>query len=152
VPKIIFIELAVENKLKYVCDITEKLYNSGRQIQIYTERPADAKRIDDFLWTWKQDTFIPHTLYSSPAETKFDPVKITTSEDLPAQADVLIEFDPLKAETFAEYKLIVDFAEIYNPQKLQDSRNRYKTARDSKQFDLEFTRLGTFLGTEIGKN
>ena len=151
-PKIIFIELAVENKLKYVCDITEKLYNSGRRIHIYAERPADAKRVDDFLWTWKQDTFIPHSLYSSQKENNSDPVIITSSEDGPVHADVLIEVDPFKAENFKEYNLIIDFAETYNPQKLQASRSRYKTARDSKQFDLEFTRLGTFLGTEISKN
>ncbi len=150
--KFFFIELAVDNKLKYVCDIAEKLYQSGKRIQIYAGSPADAKRIDEYLWTWKQETFIPHILCSKLTEKISDPVIVTTDADSSVQADVLIEFDPLNTQIFTNYKLIIDFAETYNSQKLQKSRDRYRLVRDSKQFDLEFTRLGTFLGTEISKN
>lgn len=150
--KIIFIELTLDNKLKYVCDIIEKLYSSNKKVHIFAGSNSDAKRIDEHLWTFKQDTFIPHKLSKRLSDKIIEPIIISTETDLSAQADVLVEFDPLELRNLQNYELIIDFAETYNSQNLQNSRNRYKKARDSNQFSLEFTSLGQFLGTEITDN
>jgi len=141
-PQIFFIELAVSNKAKYVCDIAELLFNKNQQIHIYTEQLKDANLLDQLLWTWKQDSFIPHTRYH---EANDEAVLIYTGRELCDKSDALILFDPVDSQDFVNYKYIIDFAETYDKKRLQASRLRFKEARDSSLYEIEFLKLGAFL-------
>ena len=140
--RIFFIELAVANKAKYVCDIVELLYNKNQQIRIYTEQLKDANLLDQLLWTWKQDSFIPHTRLTEANE---EAVLICSANEVCDKSDALILFDPVDSQFFSNYKYIIDFAETYDQQRLQASRLRFKKARDSGQYEIEFLKLGAFL-------
>lgn len=143
-PGIYFIELAVAQKPKYICEISEKLYNLGKRAHIYTSTQKDGHFLNQLLWSWKQDSFIPHGLKEESDEA--EAVQICTTA-LPAEgADVLILYDPLSPDAFEGYSQIIDFAETYDKQKLQASRLRYKQARDSGRFEVNFLKLGAFLG------
>ena len=148
-PKIIFIELAVARKTRYICDIAEKAYNSGLTVHIYCHNSSEAARIDQELWTWKQDAFVPHNQVANLDSNDCEPVLIGTDVDFPEKAEVLILFDPADKSCFKNYKYVVDFAETYAPDKLKDSRIRYKEIRDLPEFDLSFTKLGSFLGSAL---
>ncbi len=146
-PIIYFIELAVAQKPKYICEISEKLYNLGKQIHIFTSEKKDGRFLDQLLWTWKQDSFIPHSLSDENEET--DAVQICTVALPATAAEALILFDPLSPEPFEAYSMIIDFAETYDKQKLNASRVRYKQVRDSGRFEVRFLKLGAFLGQDM---
>ncbi len=143
-PTVYFIELTVAQKPKYICEITEKFFNLGRQVHIFTNDKKEARFLDQLLWTWKQDSFIPHGLAEENEEP--EAVQICTGT-LPSDgAEALILYDPLSPEAFASYSVIVDFAETYDKQKLNAGRTRYKQIRDLNQFEISFLKLGAFLG------
>ena len=66
---------------------------------------------------------------------------------LPVATDALIFFDPLQSAPLDQYRYIIDFAEIYHPEKLKLSRERYKKLKDLERYNLEFNKLGAFLKT-----
>lgn len=144
-PIVLFIELKIAAKNKYICDITEKLFNNNISVSIFANDPKSINQLNDLLWTWKQDSFIPHSLLSSENKNNPDPVVLTSSAELFAQNQALILCDPLPLTALEKYKLIFDFAEVYHSDKKLESRKRFKEMRDSGIFDLHFTQLGAIL-------
>lgn len=143
--KVIFIDLAISNKQKYVCDIVEKLFNDDKKTAVYVKDSKDADTLDRLLWVWKQDTFIPHIIAEEMIEELEDPVVIIKNKEILPKTEALVLFDPLPIDYFDLYKIVIDFAEVYSPQKTKESRTRYKQARDADNYDLKFIKLGEFL-------
>ncbi len=143
-PIVLFIELKIASKNKYICDITEKLFDNNISVSIFASDPKTIDQLNNLLWTWKQDSFIPHSIVS-PENEKPEAVLLTSSSERLAQNQALILFDPLPFSILEKYKLIIDFAEIYHSEKKVESRKRFKEMRDSDIFDLHFTQLGAIL-------
>ncbi len=146
--QVVFIELSVPRKNRYVCDITEKLFVQGKKIQIFAGRKDIVLQLSRDLWVWKPDSFIPHGVYfGGPDEPLFEeePVVVTTKL-MPQRSDVLILYDALPVDDELKgFDLIVDFAEIYEKQKHLESRKRYKAFRDAPGFEVQFSKIGAFL-------
>ncbi|MBD3224436.1 MAG: hypothetical protein GF313_06890 [Caldithrix sp.] len=143
-PQLLFIELRVSGKDRLICDIAEKFYELGNSILIYVEAHNQAYHLDQLLWTWKQESFVPHLYVQDDVSQPEEPVIISTQNPQSYNCDVLILHDPAKPETLADFRQIIDFAELYNKDKHQASRIRFKEARDSGLFELEFQKTGEF--------
>lgn len=139
---VFFIELTVSNKHKYICDITEILLGQGKRVNIFTANEKDANLIDQLLWTFRQDSFIPHARSESAED---EPVVIYSSPEIERNADTLVLFDPIEHHKINGYQYIIDFAELYDEKRLQASRQRFKEFRDDENFRVEFLKLGAFL-------
>ncbi len=140
--EVFFIELAVSNKVKYVCDIVEILYSTRIHVDIYCTQKKDTILVDQLLWSWKQDSFIPH---AQAGEADAEPVILHSEEITENGNGALILFDPLDPEKFSDFKFVVDFAELYDKERLLASRKRFKEIRDGGQYKIEFLKLGAFL-------
>lgn len=145
--RIIFIDLSISNKIRYICDIVEKLYDEGLFVTIYAGEKRTAENIDRQLWVWKQESFIPHSITDSLEHTKDESIIITTNPDIGSGGGALILYDPLPMDKFENYTLIIDFAEVYSSDLLQKSRQRFKEIRDSEKYRLEYKKLGAFLNS-----
>lgn len=144
--QIFFIELPTSNKLKFVCDITERFYNQNHPVAIYAGDPKSVTQIDQLLWTWKQDSFIPHSRYSEQDNT---PVTLYAPGEEIMDTKVLIQFEPFSFEEMSRFTYVIDFAEMYDKTRLNDSRRRYKELRDSGRYTIEFLKLGAFLNKKF---
>ncbi len=144
-PTIFFIELNIPNKFRPTCDIIENFYEKNVPTMVYVSDNKNASNLDRQLWVWKQESFIPHIILNSFADSPDESIIITTNESFPVLTDALILFDPYFSDSFNQYKYIIDFAEIYHPEKLKLSRERYKQLKNLEQYNLEFFKLGAFL-------
>ena len=147
--KIYFIELQIRNKVKLVCDLVEKLYNDKLTTAIYCQNKGQANLLDKSLWTWKQETFIPHLILTEAKEKIDEPAVIAFDKTILPKYDVLVLFNHLPYDMFGSFKCVIDFAEVYDKDKLRDSRSRYKTIRDTDKFHLEFIKFGAFLHEKL---
>ena len=143
---VFFIELPTSNKLKFVCDVTELFYNQNHSLAIYAHDPKSVTQIDQLLWTWKQDSFIPH---SRSGQQDTTPVTISASGEDLAHTDVLIQFDPIQPDELSRFRYVIDFAELYDKNRLSDSRRRFKELRNSDNYEIEFLKLGAFLNKKF---
>lgn len=143
--KIFFIELNTEAKFKHACDIIENLYESNVSVTVFVRDGKFASLLDRQLWTWKQESFVPHIILNNYTHQPDEPVLITTNESFPAETDALFFYDPPSSAPIDRYKYVIDFAELYNPEKRRQSRERFKKLRDTGKYEIEFTKLGAFL-------
>ena len=51
-----------------ICRLIEKAYKRGHHIFVFCENQQDAEHLDELLWTFKEDSFIPHNLQGEGPE------------------------------------------------------------------------------------
>ena len=75
--------------LVYICRLVEKGYKQGsKPIYIHFDSENEAKEFDSLLWTFRQESFIPHTILGNPEQEKtpviigWDTNQIETAEAL----------------------------------------------------------------------
>ncbi|MGD9898769.1 MAG: DNA polymerase III subunit chi [Calditrichaceae bacterium] len=146
-----FIELKITAKERYICQIVEKLFNKNLRTTVYVADKKAAFNLDNLLWNWKQESFVPHSIMNDPSMAPEDPVIITSNESFPALTDALILYDPLPVSKFEGYRYIIDFAEIYDNTKLVESRKRYAAFLHKEEYELSFMQLGAFLNGQNKK-
>ncbi len=142
--EIIFLTLSVANKLRVVCDVVDDEFSIGNKVVINVSDENEGKTLDNMLWSWKQSSFIPHNFADSLTESNQDPVLIATDISENISYDTLILVHPADLEICNNYKRVIDFAEKYNPTKLETDRKRYKLYRD-KKYTIETLNPGEFL-------
>ena len=144
--EIVFIVLNSAVKSRIVCDLAEKCYLNNQRVVIYMKSEEDCKEIDSLLWTWKQQSFIPHKCLESLSVSQNEPIVLTTSIESVADYDTVLLVDPLPMETVSQFSTVIEFAEKYDTQGIELSRKRYKLYKD-QNFNIKTLRPGEFLHT-----
>lgn len=52
----------------YACRIIDKAHQQGHRIHVHTDSALEAHLIDDLLWTFRDDSFIPHQITSADSD------------------------------------------------------------------------------------
>jgi DNA polymerase IIIc chi subunit len=119
--------------------------NNQRTV-IYTKSEEECKTFDSLLWTWKQQSFIPHKCLNSLSKSQNEPIVLTTSIESAADYDTVLLVDPLPMETVSQFSTVIDFAEKYDSQGIELSRKRYKLYKD-QNFNINTLQPGEYLHT-----
>jgi DNA polymerase-3 subunit chi len=132
-----FVELqSAGDRLPQACARTALHYERGETVSVYAPDPADAAALDELLWTFRQNSFIPHVRLKQATEPLIEPVLICGDEDedggAAAGADVLIVLsaDQLP-KWFAAVPRVLDFAEVYDEKRSQAGRRRYAALKQA---------------------
>jgi len=108
------------------CQLAAKLYRDGKRVFMFTESEQDAHLLDEHLWGFEADAFVPHNLAGEGARNGA-PVEI--SWQVPANhRHVLINFSTLVPGFFNQFKQIIDFVP-HDDNGKQAARERYKYYR-----------------------
>ena len=125
---------AAKQRRAFACRQTEKAYLRDLSIVIANDTLADARSLDDLLWTFSERSFVPHEV--CPDEHSMDPatkvrllaLPSSTSWPLP-DADLLVNLTdrlPEGWERFARVAEIIDGDE----ERRRLGRERFKTYRE----------------------
>jgi DNA polymerase-3 subunit chi len=123
---------AAREWLRTACRVAEKAWRKGHRVFIHTDSRETARSIDDLLWTYRQDSFVPHALYGdrlNVAQESLEPVLVGDGSTQPTDIDVLInltETVPSFAHTSARVAEIVGGGESAR----NAGRARYRDYRD----------------------
>ena len=133
--EIIFVEVTANRIEMRACEIAEKNYAQGRRLQIVAVDQKQAERLDDLLWTFKPDSFVPHGLWLGYPDEPAESVVITASRDpLPGM-------DSLLMMGYSEVDLVSRFSQAFHlvvadNQERLDSSRRYWTLLKDAGFSL----------------
>jgi DNA polymerase-3 subunit chi len=126
-----FVETTTEEEPMAVCRMVEYFYERGRRIQVVAGSSLAAQRLDGLLWTFAQASFIPHRIGLSCREgPAAEPVIITIGESPVAGAQVLVCDGLVRLEFMQQFDDVVHFVLMDDPEKRQESRSLWQTARD----------------------
>ncbi len=114
------------SRASLVCKIAEKVYNLGSTAYILTESDAQAKMLDDLLWRFRYDSFVPHELYPlTGLEEVTSPILIGTALPLHLNTQVLINYNDKVPEDFNKHERIIELVD-QNKDTLEKSRKKFR--------------------------
>ena len=124
-----------KKRLLFACHFIEEAYKQQHRIYIHTENQTLAQELDELLWTYREDSFLPHELYINKAiNTTINtiiPIQIGFNSIPPnAQQDILINLDNnvTAPKFYLQFKHIVELVSD-DPIVQTAARERYKFYR-----------------------
>lgn len=91
------------SRLTLACKLAEKAYRLENTVYIHTRTRADAAKLDELLWTFRDGSFVPHGVSGKEDGTESSPVMIGSEADNIEPRDLLINLCdeiPAFAESF----------------------------------------------------
>ena len=110
------------------CRLADKAYSLGHTVYLFAASEAQAAALDDLLWTFRQDSFIPHERYPL-AGAECSPVLVGAASPAAVEAQVLINLTDAFPEGFERFERVVELVD-QNPDVLAKSRERFKQYRE----------------------
>lgn len=124
-----FVKLDQRDKAYKICRLTEHYYMQGKRLLLVVQDENQAVALDRFLWTWEREAFLPHAFDNGSVDCLEEPIVIASAEKNPNGADVLIMGKPCSIDFLHGFECVVDFAEAYDDDLLQQSRERFSHYR-----------------------
>lgn len=114
-------------RLSFACRLTEKAWRMGHRVYLQCADQAQLKALDERLWSFKGEAFIPHASLAEDAEGA---VTLGHGDDAPQQhQDLLINLE-LKVPSFFQRFARVAELVVQEPALLQASRQRFRYYRN----------------------
>ncbi|MFT6914651.1 MAG: DNA polymerase-3 subunit chi [Motiliproteus sp.] len=106
----------------FLCKILEKVYGLGHRIYVRTGDEASARQLDEWLWEFRGDAFLPHSLI---AEQLDDVIEIGYGDSLPGHRDVFINLELEVTDAALSFDRIIEVV-IQQPEILAATRANYR--------------------------
>ena len=109
------------DRLRAACRLALKAWRAQMPIAIRCATSAEAQQLDQLLWEFRGDCFLPHNLITDNPNA---PILISSEEPLPDQQGLLINLHP---QPYPQHQHFVRIIEIVNqaPQVLQQCRDNF---------------------------
>ena len=78
-----------DDPLLLACELTKRAFESGQQTLILTRSPEQADELDEKLWEFEEEAFIPHQI-AGDDDDDITPVLIAAPESKPAERALVI--------------------------------------------------------------
>ena len=115
---------------RYACRLADKAYRLGHHIHIYTGSAETSQFMDELLWTFKDQSFIPHEVITNESQYE-DDLKVTISHEwVPEHGDVLINLTGNAPEFSDQFQRIIEIIE-HDPSSRSAGRERYRNYRET---------------------
>jgi len=112
----------------FACRLAEKAYRLKNTVHIVAGNRADAERLDELLWTFRDGSFVPHHIITAPGDPE-SPITIGCDSDTVEPRDLLINLCdevPSAAKSFPRVAELV----TSDQDSKQRSRKRYALYRE----------------------
>jgi DNA polymerase-3 subunit chi len=119
-----------KQRFNFACRLTEKAYLRDLKVVILQDNLADAKSLDELLWTFSERSFVPHQVCIDERVDPETPVHLTL-ESANMKADLLVNLTDRLPGGFDHYPRIAEIIDA-NPERRRQGRERFKTYRDLK--------------------
>ena len=127
----------------FICRLTEKAWSQNNTVYVYTMDEQHAAKYDELLWTFNENSFVPHQLLQNEMEqNKTNNVLIghQSTKEIPVTChDVLINLNHETPSFFSQFERV---AEIITTDEASRSkgRERYQFYRN-RGYALETHKL-----------
>ena len=117
-----------DERYTLACRVTEKAFQSGKQVYLYCQTPDQLTQIDERLWTFSLNSFIPHGLLGETDEL----VRVILGCDDPSPdvAEIVISMANTPVSTFNLFSRVAEIVGTDDSER-QLARNRFKFYRDN---------------------
>lgn len=82
-------EPGLKARLGFACRLAEKAYKLQHKVHVHVSTSDVAAEFDNLLWTFREDSFVPHELHRGGPLSGV-PVTVGYTDELPDGCDLLI--------------------------------------------------------------
>lgn len=123
-----------------LCRRVEAAVEAGERVCVWADSEAEARRLDELLWTFRDDSFVPHDLWQG--EPALDtPVAVGWRRGNPNRASCLVLARDAAPEEAAGFARVADFAPVDLPDRIDAARARFRAFR-AAGFEVTFHKAG----------
>jgi len=109
-------------------ELLEKVVERGMKAVVRAASDERIRSLNELLWTYRKDAFLPHgTAEDGNGESQ--PVWLTTGQDNPAGASVLLLVDGVAAADLEGFARCLDLFDGRDEDAVAGARNRWRAAR-----------------------
>ncbi len=120
-----------------LAQILEKSHERGIRSLVYWSDKAKLKQLDRFLWTYRADSFLPHSMNAdTPPEE--NPIWLTSEEENKNGATMLVLCDAEQPEFIKDFELVVCLFEDSDTTMRNFSRKMWKEWSEKDNMDLVY--------------
>jgi len=121
-----FVKQERPERARLLCQLAEEQHALGKKVVIRVQDENQAVSLDRFMWTWDKGAFLPHAFHNGSVDCLDEPIVISVREANPNAASVLIMGEPCSPDYLKKFELVIDFAEVFDPQRAELSRARFR--------------------------
>lgn len=121
---------------KFACRLTEKAYSKQLGVLLLAADDAQARELDDLLWSFDDDSFVPHqVLRAEQAPDPLTPVYIGLDPQAQVRTDLVLNLAGRDADSLSRFARIAEILDE-DAERRRLGRERFKTYRE-RQIPLE---------------
>ena len=130
--EILFYHLDTQPLERVLPVLVEKSLERGWKVLAETGSEERAEALDNLLWTYRDDSFLPHAR-AGGSEDALQPVLITTLPHNPNSADVRFFVDRAVPQSGDGYQRIVFMFSGHDPEAVTEARAAWRALRDGNE-------------------
>jgi DNA polymerase-3 subunit chi len=130
--EVLFYHLEVRPLESVLPQLLEKTLERGWRAVVESGSPQRAEALDQLLWTYRDDSFLPHGL-SGEDNDALQPVLITTEPVNPNEASVRFYVDRAVPMSADGYRRIVYMFSGHDPEAVAEARQAWRALRDGNE-------------------
>lgn len=119
---------------QFACRLVEKVWQRGHSVLVLAASDTAARRLDDLLWTFRDESFVPHRRLGAGDPPASEPVIVATPGVWDGALDVLLNLTPEVPDESARAHRIAEVVPADGPGR-DAARRRFREYRD-RGFDL----------------
>jgi DNA polymerase-3 subunit chi len=122
------LEASGQKSLVFACALLEKAYANAESAFVYTGSATESEQMDNLLWTYRDDSFLPHAIYQSTES--FSPPILISHEKPVNSHDILLNLSQQLPAFYLSYQRIIEIVPA-DPTVQALARERYRQYRDA---------------------
>lgn len=127
-----------QTRFQLACRLTEKAYRNQHRVYIHTENEAAAHQLDELLWTYREESFLPHNLVGEGPDPT-PPIQIGFTLKPENQRDILINLDMQIPSFYEQFNRVLEIVPN-DPQFQERAREHYRIYR-TKGYEITTHKL-----------
>jgi len=112
-----------EQRQHFACRLAEKAYRLGHQVYIHTNNAEQSEQVNQALWAFRADSFVPHQL--NDGQNSDSPVLIGHDLAPDKLMDFIINLSHIQPTFFSQFKRMAELLNDHDEIKTA-GRERYR--------------------------
>jgi len=132
-PRVTFYDVPPDGRWPLVVRLAEAAWRKGTAMIIHCADEQEARALDEHLWIYKDEAFLPHEVANSTASLldREARIVIVTREERPVDAAVLVQVTPASEPYARGFGSVIDLVDHRDPALLAQSRARFRAWREA---------------------
>lgn len=122
-------ESSAASRFQFACRLIEKAYKNQHRVYVHTENEHDAHTIDELLWTYREESFLPHHLIGEGPEP-IPPIQIGFGATPEKHHDILINLSLSIPVFYQQFSRVLELV-IHHDAFQTRARENYRHYRDA---------------------